>query len=63
LAQSLLQGFAVCKSRAKVGLGVQKFLYQNLHTHSSKFFFIFLRPPKNRCQKVEKRGQKGVFLG
>jgi len=28
-----------------------------------KIFFIFLRPPKNRCQKVEKRGQKGVFLG
>jgi hypothetical protein len=63
LAQSLLQGFAVCKSRAKVGLGMKQFSYQNLHTHFAKFFFIFLRPPKNRCQKVEKRGQKGVFLG
>ena len=63
VAHNLLQGFAVCKRRAKRGLGVKQISYQFLHTHFAKFFFIFFRPPKNRCQKVEKRGQKGVFLG
>lgn len=63
LAHFLLRRFAVCKSRAKRGLGVKQISYQILHTHFAKFFFIFFRPPKNRCQKVEKRGQKGVFLG